>query len=551
MANKFKISEFESCFSAQTLEEGLDLSQRSNDWAVLEEKGRLSATFAVKGLKPVHPVINKTNQYVLNYTCDCVHFGENRGCKHITGLLYLGHVRTIRLKPINDSKKFGFDDLIEVINKEELNSFLKFYSSNNLVFNKLFKQYFSYKFIPYGQSFSDYLNQVVQSHMDVSGQYLVKSKKQICQILELHLFRSDNLMLNHDWAGALTIISGVLLKIYQLGFDEPAKNIEYIIEKSHNNLMAIATQSIAPLLKRKIAKLATDLLAFNNYNYFESDNAVILGYMTLEGDHETIQSVIEEKFISSDINKRAQWLLQLYIFQTSAKNFNLIEFYSNYLDQDDNLIGFLELAEAMGIQDSQIDRILEIKIIKLNSDSSPELLHKLASYLINANKEVLYSQLCDFVFAKTMDEGSLNSAILFSVAIEKMKFAKQISNSKHFKKIKAGENNVIYAKLLFNAGKYKELLVFFEKFGTIDTLLPMLEDLLASHPEEGLNVLKLKLADYLDVHVGNQSSVIVEDVLRLLSRSKFYDEANEIVNFIKENYLSRKHLIKNLKNISI
>jgi hypothetical protein len=287
------------------LEEGFDLSQKRSDWDLDENKGVTNATYNVIGLKPIHVTLNKTKHLVLNFHCDCTHFKTNKGCKHITGLLYIGQIKTVRLKPVNEQRKVGFEELFDVLNADELGGFLKFYASNNLAFNKLFKQYFSYKFIQYGLSFNDYFNQIIQSHMDVRGKYSIKSKKLICQIFELHLFRTDHLLRNNDWSGALDIIEVIINRIYQLDFKEPAKNIEFIVEKSHNNLMAIASQTIAPLLKRKITKISIELIALRNYNYFKHDNAVELARINLEQNFEIVKNLLEEKISVNDQKKSA------------------------------------------------------------------------------------------------------------------------------------------------------------------------------------------------------------------------------------------------------
>ena len=96
------------------LEEGFDLSQKRSDWDIDENKGVTKATYNVIGLKPIHVTLNKTKHLVLNFHCDCTHFKTNKGCKHITGLLYIGQIKTVRLKPVNEQRKVGFEELFDV-----------------------------------------------------------------------------------------------------------------------------------------------------------------------------------------------------------------------------------------------------------------------------------------------------------------------------------------------------------------------------------------------------------------------------------------------------
>ncbi|MFZ1848002.1 MAG: hypothetical protein WAU12_13880 [Saprospiraceae bacterium] len=549
MTNKFKISEFESYFSATMLEEGFDLSQKRSDWDIDENKGVTKATYNVIGLKPIHVTLNKTKHLVLNFHCDCTHFKTNKGCKHITGLLYIGQIKTVRLKPVNEQRKVGFEELFDVLNADELGGFLKFYASNNLAFNKLFKQYFSYKFIQYGLSFNDYFNQIIQSHMDVRGKYSIKSKKLICQIFELHLFRTDHLLRNNDWSGALDIIEVIINRIYQLDFKEPAKNIEFIVEKSHNNLMAIASQTIAPLLRRKITKISIELISLRNYNYFKHDNAVELARINLEQNFEIVKNLLEEKISVSDGEEKAQWLFQLYSFLTSTKNFNLVEFYSDYIDNEDNITGFLEIIERNNFQDANVDRILEIKILKMTGDESSELILKLAAYLISASKDQLYGMLFEHIYKDTMDENELNSKILISIAADNPKIAKQISLSKYFKKDK-GEQVQLFSKILFNAGKLKELMSYLQKYGDLEAVMPIMVALFQNNAETALDLLKEKLGQYLDAHVGGQSNQMLEDIIKDLSKAMLNDEIEEIMEYVLSNYGNRKSLIKSLRSFS-
>ena len=62
-------------------------------------------------------------------------------------LFYYLKNKSIRLVPVNENRKVGFDSVLEVTQFHELASFIRFYASNNTGFNKTFKQYFNYKFI--------------------------------------------------------------------------------------------------------------------------------------------------------------------------------------------------------------------------------------------------------------------------------------------------------------------------------------------------------------------------------------------------------------------
>lgn len=548
MNKKFKISDFENFFNSAILDDGLDLSHLKNDWKVEEIKGKLSAVFNEKGLKPVNVLIDKTKEFVLNYKCDCFHFAPNKGCKHIAGLLYLGKNKNVRLIPVNEIRKVGIDDLIEVMAMDELSGFLKFYASNNIVFNKLFKQYFSYKFIPYGKSFSDYINQLSLSYMDVNGKYDMKSKKQLHQIFEMHLLRADQMMSQSDWTGAVEIITSLLSRIFQFNFEENNKSLDYLIDKSHRNLVTASAQQIAPSLKRKINKLATELISSSGYNYFNENNAIRLAGLTLEDNYSFIRESIEERYQQALGKDKSRWLVQLYLFMTHTKNFELLDFYTDHMDSDIDFAEFLDRVNEQNIKDATIHRMIEIKILKMDEKSDKKLLHSTASYLINSSKETLYLKLSEFLFSVTLDEEILNSKILFSVAIENSSFAKTIASSRYFKKI--DESNAgLYNKLLLNSGKLSELIKHYNKFGDFEQIIPVLEVLLAHDVNQTMDLILNKIKEYLDTHVGSQSTVVVEEVIQLLSKKMLYEEVKMLIDFLKINFYSRKNLMKSIKHV--
>jgi TATA-box binding protein (TBP) (component of TFIID and TFIIIB) len=73
---KPRLDEFENIFSASLLDEGLELSHIKKNWKIIEDKSSLSGTYNEVGFPAIHAKINKTNQYILNFTCDCLLFTE-------------------------------------------------------------------------------------------------------------------------------------------------------------------------------------------------------------------------------------------------------------------------------------------------------------------------------------------------------------------------------------------------------------------------------------------------------------------------------------------
>lgn len=545
MNRKFRIAEFESNFPAGLLDEGLELSQLRERWKVEEDKSTLKSVYTERSVPPVHTRIDRTKQFILNYSCDCIHFNRLRGCKHITGLLYFDKNKSIRLTPVNESRRVGVDELLDVIQTGELTAFIRFYASNNLTFNKIFKQFFSYKFTRHGKDFDDYINQLIQSYMDVSGKLDNKAKRQLFQIFEMHLLRAEDLILANDWTGAVEIISALLIRSFQLHFEENIKNATQLIDRTHRDLAAIISQNLAPSLRRKINKLSAELIGHPGYRHFKSPNAVDLAIRTLDGNFDEIRQIIEQKIKNAPAWDKAAWLMQLFRSDIQTGRFDLIDFYSTYLDDPVLFISFIKIADEEQVSNVYLNRILEISIKKLVVENR-NLTSAIASYLIHTEKDVLYRQLFERFISEGIRYSELNSSILISSAIEKKELAIVISDSEIFDLIRADDPEA-YAEILYKSGQPDQLIRYFRSAGTLAGLADYIPFMMAADPEQTVDIIKAKSKAYLDEHLGSRSSDLIEEIIIQLDRNKYFGESDELKDFIRDNYQDRKHLIKSLK----
>ncbi|HNB61860.1 MAG TPA: hypothetical protein PLC60_04630, partial [Saprospiraceae bacterium] len=97
MKKRIRIRDFESYFPQSVLSDGWELSEYVEKWDISEEKGSINATYTDHGLPQIHARINKTPLLILNFQCDCLSFNEQKGCKHITGILYYLRNKSVRL----------------------------------------------------------------------------------------------------------------------------------------------------------------------------------------------------------------------------------------------------------------------------------------------------------------------------------------------------------------------------------------------------------------------------------------------------------------------
>lgn len=544
MNRKPKIDEFDNLFSSTVLDEGLEISYFKENWKVEDDEARIKGIYKDSNLPPVHIVINKTQQFLLNFSCDCIHFNEKNGCKHVAGLLYLLRNKSVRLVPVSGNRKVSIETVLEVINPMELAAFIRFYASNNLVFNKLIKQYFSYKFIPSDKDFDDYLHEIILSYMNVDGRLESKGKRLLFQIFEMHLLRAEQMVHQNDYSSAAEIIKSILNRFYQFDFETNSKPSRQLIAKVHETLYLIVNQDIAPVLRRKIDKLGISLILSHQYNYFKKPNIVDIAAQSPDVISDEVSKVIEEKINACSEYDKYEWLYQLFLFENSVRKFNLISFYIRYLDNDENLINFLNIVKRENPVNSQVDRILEICILKSNLLLKP-VSSLIADYLIRNRKIELYCLLTEKIIDLSIPLDQLHSYISFNLAIEIKDVAVLFAKSEILSKIKA-EMPEDYLKILFRAKDYESLLSVIEEFSYYEELPDFIPELALFNTERLTSVLLQNTKKYLDVHLGIHSVRIVEEIRNILDKYNLVEVLESFRNFIFDNYSDRKHLIKSI-----
>jgi hypothetical protein len=542
---KPRLDEFENIFSASLLDEGLELSHIKKNWKIIEDKSSLSGTYTEVGFPAIHVKINKTNQYILNFTCDCLLFNEAKGCKHVTGLFYYLKNKSIRLVPVNENRKVGFDSVLEVTQFHELASFIRFYASNNTGFNKIFKQYFNYKFIGHGKTFDDYLNELIISYLNVSGKLDAKANRQLYQIFEMHLVRAESLIQQGDFNNGVEILKSILTRFYQFDFELNVKSTKHLITKAHEMLYLVVNQEVAPGLKRKLYKFSINLVNSIHYQYFTNPNAVQIATHIAESNTLDMKLALENKINDVTPELKSEWVFQLFLYDHAIGDFNFIQFYTNYLDDDQCLIGFLAIIKNENTNNLNLDRIIEAVILKGNI-SNRSISIGLADYLIQTAKVDLYVLLFKKMVQLSIDLNALNSFINLNVALENPEIATLISESEEIAKIKVNNPNE-YLRIVSKAMNATKVFQFGEEFPFFEEMPVILPLLLDDDSDRATSLLINSTKYFLDLHLGSHYNSVIEEIISVLNK-QHQDEVLKIFKrFILENYGGRKHLVKILK----
>lgn len=81
---------------------------------------------------------------------------------------------------------------------------------------------------------------------------------------------------------------------------------------------------------------------------------------------------------------------------------------------------------------------------------------------------------------------------------------------------------------------------YLQKYGDLEAVMPIMVALFQNNAETALDLLKEKLGQYLDAHVGSQSNQMLEDIIKDLSKAMLNDEIEEIMEYVLSNYGNRK-----------
>lgn len=544
MKKRIRIRDFESYFPQSVLSDGWELSEYVEKWDISEEKGSINATYTDHGLPQIHARINKTPLLILNFQCDCLSFNEQKGCKHITGILYYLRNKSVRLTPVGSRRRVGVDELLSVLQKQEMESFIRFYASNNPSFSKIFKQFFSYKFNSYGKGFNDYITEISHSYINVAGKLDSKGVRALYQIYEMHILRTDTMLAAKDWTGAVEVIEPILLQYFKVDFEHSVRSATQLLSKAFQNLSIIINQPIAPGLKRQIQKLMLTLLEKEHYNYFLSPNAIDIGLSDENQDIQGFRTTIINRIKKKNGEFDGNWLWQLFQIDIRTDSFNLIPFYAEYLDEPSGLESFLKILTEKDYTSPLIDRIIEI-VIKKGNLLFGRNSNLLAGYLIRNKKIDLYRLFFERIIFLGIDIEKITGYVELNFAIQQVDFAQALSESNSFRQIKASHPD-LYMEIIFKGKNYNEALDLLSNGVPVAEMVPYVGVLTCHDPERMSLLLKDKLKHFLDSHLGIASKGLVEEILSELEQFKQYNVADEIREFVRKNYPERKTLIKTL-----
>lgn len=146
----FSIHNFEDHISKTILDRGKDYYD-NGCVKKIKESGKGNWEARVDGTDKYEVALILKKNDVINYDCDCPYDGDV--CKHVVALLYyLKEKLTVDIKPKKTvaqkktvSKRFSFENLLDVISLKEYKDFIGYYATFDKDFKTNFELYFSHK----------------------------------------------------------------------------------------------------------------------------------------------------------------------------------------------------------------------------------------------------------------------------------------------------------------------------------------------------------------------------------------------------------------------
>lgn len=552
MAKKFKISEFESIFPTNLLEEGLDISGFNAEWKMEEGSDLVTATYSSKGIQPAKVTIHRTSTLVLSFTCNCIGFSATKGCKHVTGVFYRMKAQHSRLTPVNTSIRHSIDTYLEVTDREELNAFVKFFAANNSAFNKLFKQYFAYKSMAIGQDFEGHLQHLIRAHTDSKGKTSPGNRKLIAQIFELHLHRSDQLILHHEWQEAARVVMAILAQAVILAAWHPSTYNNYLVDKAHGNLKLITSQLLAPDLRRSIMMFIIQMIEKDNYQYHGPYNVVTL-FLESQPDREltnNMKMVLADKLKDGMHENTGKWLYYLYKLYASWEDFDLVSFYITYLVPEEHFVKFIRFCFDQHIVDNNIHRIIDFYLRQSTEQNPASTLKLIANYAITHHNGHLYKELFQRMKSQHYEVAEVIDTIHLHQAINNQEMAVKLHAVKLFEGVEK-QFAEQYLQMVYMAGNIPFLLELLESDAELMHLKTYIVPLLEFDEKSSMDLILRKTKVFLTNHIGENSNKLIDDMIRKLIFAGRIEEARTIKSGIMDEFGDRTPLRNHLKSFAL
>lgn len=491
---------------------------------------------------------NKDN--IVDISCTCTDFKIKKVCQHIVAASF--EIRKIALKFEEKEviKRPGrkretndlFNELLEILDKNELAGFLSGYAMKDKNFRLIFEAFFLNRLKnreldnPYGKL----LDEVLPPSSDIEIKF---SRQQISLLIDISkdlLNRFKDEISLKKYTDAFNIIRHLINKLSYASNKNNNEQLANLMNEAHEALSLIFMGEIAPELKSRQYDFIYDMIGKSYYFYQNKSDLIhlFLSSNPLREDLNNFVDVLRNKILVIRDEDARKYFMAFYV--GLKKQLNSLEedwYESNFKDLSD----FMDIALSMLNEGfaSQLDELLT-ELYSKEKISKRLFLESQLRICITLNDcervgfltHSIYESTLDFRFIKRTQKCIPN----FSSEI--------ISKLGEIIKNKAEEEDILMWWVLTK--NLEELINYLSEKNDIN-LIQKYENEILDKDERTLGILyKNYIHSYLDVHFGEKSASVVKNLLTHLKSIGARKISSLIENDLNESYSNRKNFLRSI-----
>ena len=469
-------------------------------------------------------------------SCSCEFHSKNKFCCHtVAGLIYLNkkasHLKSSEVIITPKPKKLRLSDLLDNVPHGELLKFIKSYGSKDKKLNLALKVHFA-KYVDLHDNSEKYktiLESVIKP-ITTANQKLSQSEwssiKSICKDL---LDQSEDLIVLNGAFEALDIIQTVISKLayIQTAYQKNTADLTDLLNSFHQSLANLYTIDISGKLKEKYKDAVTTLL---NTSYYQIstpiNNAGEILFKNKLIDISILSEVLKTR-IKHSKNEIELYLMYSLLLRIAGDKFDYTTIPSAHfvlLERiADDLLAHKEKNIALRLlynfHNAKVRNPLTLKLARILLEyNNLEKLKELAGLFI----ETKDLRIIDYIQSNHKDIASTFIAEIFSSA-----------------KFELLTKSITYPYFLHKIGKTDDLLEHLTSARSFELIKNFDVDINRVRPVP-LALLYTNMVDeYLKNHIGENSKVLIDQLLDHLEKIKAKDAVKHIKHLIKESYSHR------------
>ncbi len=495
-------------------------------------------------------------------SCDCDDYHIQGICKHIVALMLT--VRSILQEQQEKKKKKAKSNinkkltklstvaLLNSVNHEELKAFVRQYAKDNRNFAIALKAKFA-KDVEVKDTFEKYsaiLKAAVTNSKKLRGIIKAQQAKELFAVAEELLHQIDDFIYQKNYTESMAVLQAMLKHLPPCiaQTDNPEKLKAYT-SKSLDRLELLANKMESVELRQQLWSFCLSEFDRPFYQVHNYDNHLLNCLFTLNLDKDQmrkVQSIIQQEFAKTNKEKRKAKLL---LYQIKLlEQFNESKLIKSLIEENIEFTEILLLAISNARAEKNYKRAKQLAksaMKKAESKEERKVLEKLLLEIAleeNHKQDILvYARQCflnnfDIKYFKTCKQ---------HVKVGWNPFREQLLKSME----KAGytlELRDALAKIYEIEKMPRELLDYITKIRSL-VLLKNYDQFLLPHFAEEVYQLYLDLlSNYLENHIGRQTSVKVKEILQHLNAIGEHKFTDRLIQNFRIEYASRHSLIEEL-----